>query len=94
MVMAAIDRLGVAAARPEVVLGGGLFDGTYGGFAARIHAAVSAAAPGARYRRLDAPPVLGAALLGLDMLGAGPDAEARLRASAPRHADGAEGADG
>ncbi len=90
MVMAAIGRLGVAADAPEVVLGGGLFDSTYGGLASRIRSVVSAAAPAANYRRLDAPPVLGSALLGLDWLGAGPDAGARLRAGAPRRPPDAE----
>jgi hypothetical protein len=37
-------------------------------------------APRADLRRLDGPPVSGAALLGLDRLGLGADAEARLRA--------------
>jgi N-acetylglucosamine kinase-like BadF-type ATPase len=73
---------------PEsVVLGGGLFDGAYAGFAGRVEALVSAVAPGARYRHLGAPPVLGSALLALDALGASTDATARLRASAARPAD-------
>ena len=37
-------------------------------------------APGARIVRLTAPPVVGAAMLGLDLLGAGPAAHARARA--------------
>jgi N-acetylglucosamine kinase-like BadF-type ATPase len=84
MVVAMIRRLGVAEDRPEIVLGGGLFDGGHTGFTDRIEAAVSVVAPGSRYRRLDAPPVLGAALLGLDALGADGPAQQRLRAAAPR----------
>jgi N-acetylglucosamine kinase-like BadF-type ATPase len=87
MATAAIRRLGVEAEQPEVVLGGGLFDGTYPGFSSRIEELVAAVAPGARYRRLDARPVLGAALLGLDATGAPPDAAARLRARAERPPD-------
>jgi N-acetylglucosamine kinase-like BadF-type ATPase len=87
MVIAILQRLGVEGEQPEVVLGGGLFDGDYAGFARRVEALVSAVAPAARYCRLGAPPVLGSALLALDVLGAPPDATARLRASAARPAD-------
>ena len=82
MVNAILQRLEVQAEQPEVVLGGGLFDSGYADFARRVEALVSAVAPGARYRRLGAPPVLGSALLALDAFGATPDAAARLRASA------------
>jgi N-acetylglucosamine kinase-like BadF-type ATPase len=83
MVTAIIGRLGVAADDVEVVLGGGLFASTYRGFAAQVEAGVLAEAPRARFRRLEAPPVLGAALLGLDATGAPNEAEERLRSSAP-----------
>ncbi len=75
-------RLEVERDQPEVVLGGGLFDGAYGGLAGRVEALVSAVAPGARYRRLGAPPVLGSALLALDAFGATPDADGTARAAA------------
>jgi N-acetylglucosamine kinase-like BadF-type ATPase len=93
MVTAMFRRLGVEADHPEVVLGGGLFDGIDPGFSSRIEGRVSAVAPGARYRRLAARPVLGAALLGLDAAGAPPDAAARLRATAelPSDKDAAAG---
>ena len=39
------------------------------------------AAPAAQIRVIDVPPVIGAALLGLDHVQAGPEAEARLRAA-------------
>ncbi|HXW38322.1 MAG TPA: BadF/BadG/BcrA/BcrD ATPase family protein [Acidimicrobiales bacterium] len=84
MATAMIGRLGLEQRRPEVVLGGGLFTASYGGFAAHVERTVSAAAPGARFRYLDAPPVLGSALLGLDALGAPPSAHARLRTQAGR----------
>jgi N-acetylglucosamine kinase-like BadF-type ATPase len=82
MVAAIIGRLGVAGDEVEVVFGGGVFDSTYADFAAWIEAGVLVAAPGARFRRLEAPPVLGAALLGLDALGAPDGAETRLRSTA------------
>jgi N-acetylglucosamine kinase-like BadF-type ATPase len=83
MAAAIIRRLGVAGDQVEVVLGGGVFDCTYAGFGGRVEAGVLAAAPSARFRRLESPPVLGAALLGLDALGAPDEAETRLRSSAP-----------
>ncbi|MGO8871123.1 MAG: N-acetylglucosamine kinase [Acidimicrobiales bacterium] len=83
MVAAATRRLGVTGTTVEVVLGGGLFDSGHVAFGERIEAGVRQAAPRCRFRRLRAAPVLGAALLGLDAVGAPPDAEARLRSSAP-----------
>jgi N-acetylglucosamine kinase-like BadF-type ATPase len=83
MVTAIIGRLGVAGDEVEVVLGGGLFDSAYTGFTERIEAGILAGAPRARFRRLDTAPVLGAALLGLDAVGASSEAEAHLRSTAP-----------
>ncbi len=84
MVGAAVVRLGVVDRPVEVVLGGGLFDSGYPAFADRIEAGVRAVAPRCRFRRLDAAPVLGAALLGLDAVGAGQEAAVRLRSGAAR----------
>ena len=66
-----------------MVLGGGLFDSHYAGFRASIRSSVRAFAPRAEFRRLSASPVLGAALLGLDAIGASDRAFARLRQTAP-----------
>jgi N-acetylglucosamine kinase-like BadF-type ATPase len=77
----AITRLGVADTEVEVVLGGGIFDTDDADFHARVAAGVHAVAPRAQLLRLGAPPVLGAALLGLDAIGAGDDAKERLRAA-------------
>ncbi len=82
MATAAIHRLGLDDAAVEVVLGGGLFDGGHVGFDQRIERSVRARAAQARFRRLEGPPVLGAALLGLDVLGAPEGAERRLRNAA------------
>jgi N-acetylglucosamine kinase-like BadF-type ATPase len=76
---AAITRLGVADTDVEVVLGGGIFDTGDAGFHARVAAGIHAQAPRARLVRLAGPPVLGAALLGLDAIDAGDDAKERLR---------------
>jgi hypothetical protein len=82
MAGAAVVRLGVVDREVEVVLGGGLFDSGNLAFAARIEAGVRAVAPRCRFRRLDAAPVLGAALLGLDAVGATAEAATHLRSGA------------
>jgi N-acetylglucosamine kinase-like BadF-type ATPase len=80
-VRAAITRLGVADLQVEVVLGGGIFDTVDAGFQTRVESGILAAAPRALLRRLGAPPVLGAALLGLDFIGADDAAKGQLRAA-------------
>jgi N-acetylglucosamine kinase-like BadF-type ATPase len=83
MATALIRRLRMTELDPEVVLGGGVFQATDPAFYARIEAGVKAVAPAASIVRLTAPPMLGAALLGLDRLAASgaadPAAEARIR---------------
>ena len=66
MAGALIRRQKLTALDPEVVLGGGVFNADDAAFYARIEAGVRAVAPRASIVRLSAPPVLGAALLGLD----------------------------
>jgi N-acetylglucosamine kinase-like BadF-type ATPase len=78
-VRAAVVRLDLRDEAVEVVLGGGIFDTTDAGFHQRVAAGICAAAPRAVIVRLDSPPVLGAALIGLDAAGASPDALAALR---------------
>ena len=81
MAGAAIARLGLAGTDVEVACGGGLFAGCGPAFFERIGAGIRDLAPGARLTQVTAPPVLGAALLGLDRLGAPPGAAGRLRAT-------------
>jgi N-acetylglucosamine kinase-like BadF-type ATPase len=81
MAGAAIGRLGLTGRDVEVVLGGGLFHGEAPAFLEQIRAGIVGIAPAARLTQLTAPPVVGAALLGLDRLGAGPGAAERLRAT-------------
>jgi N-acetylglucosamine kinase-like BadF-type ATPase len=78
-VRAAVVRLDLQQEAVEVVLGGGIFDTTDTAFHARVAAGINAVAPRATLVRLDAPPVLGAALIGLDAEEASPDALATLR---------------
>lgn len=79
MIAATLDRLGVGTSPVEVVVGGGVFENA--DFSRRVLEGVHRHAPSATLRPLDAPPVLGAALLGLDAAGAGPAAEATVRAT-------------
>src|SRR6266511_304891 len=80
MARTAIRRLGLGHRDVDVVLGGGVLQRDDPAFQARISAGIRALAPAARLRRATAPPVVGAALLGLDLLGAPPGAADRLRA--------------
>lgn len=83
MAVALLRRLGMTALDPEVVLAGGVFRNRDSRFYARLEQGIRAAAPKARPVRLEAPPVLGAALIGLDRAAAGgftdADVAARLR---------------
>lgn len=68
MAGAMIRRLHLTRLDPEIVLGGGVFRTSDKVFRSRIEAGVRAVAPRARLVRSSAPPVAGAALLGLDAL--------------------------
>jgi N-acetylglucosamine kinase-like BadF-type ATPase len=81
MAAAAIRRLGLTARDVDVVCGGGLFHRDDPAFLERIEAGIKEVAPEARLTQVAAPPVVGAALLGLDRLGAPPGAAERLRAT-------------
>jgi N-acetylglucosamine kinase-like BadF-type ATPase len=80
MVTVAARRLGLSAT-PEVpvVLGGSLMTARDPLLSSAISVELGAAMPGAEVRIVDVPPVVGAALLGLDHVGAPPAAAARLR---------------
>jgi N-acetylglucosamine kinase-like BadF-type ATPase len=71
MAGAMIRRLHVTRLDTDVVLGGGVFRTPDAVFRSRIEAGVQALAPRARLVRSNAPPVAGAALLGLDAIGGG-----------------------
>ena len=81
MVSSALRRLHLTRRDVEVVLGGGLFHGGDRGFIERIERGVLSVAAAARIKRLQAPPVIGSALLGLDRLGTANGAGGRLRAA-------------
>jgi N-acetylglucosamine kinase-like BadF-type ATPase len=86
MAVTAIRRLGLDTARAiPVVLGGGVLEAKNPLLTNAISRRLAEPAPAAVVRIVDAPPVTGAALLGLDHLGASPAAEARLRAGYARN---------
>ena len=67
---------------PDVVLGGSVFRTDDAAFHERVRSGVVAAVPAAQIVRLASPPVLGAALLGLDRLAPSGATEATVAARA------------
>jgi N-acetylglucosamine kinase-like BadF-type ATPase len=76
---ATVARLGLAGEEVEIVVGGGLMRKAEPDLLARIEAGLRAVGPGMRLRRTSLPPIVGAALLGLDAVGAPSEAQARVR---------------
>ena len=81
MALTAMRRLGLTELRTPVVLGGGVLTARDPLLITEITNRITATAPQAVVIVVAVPPVAGAALLGLDHVGAGPDAERRLRAA-------------
>jgi N-acetylglucosamine kinase-like BadF-type ATPase len=81
MATVAIRRLRMQKLDVDVVLGGGVFQSSWQPFLERIESGIRAFAPDARVLVLDAPPVVGAALIGLDHIDAREAAYRRVRAS-------------
>jgi hypothetical protein len=81
LAVAALHRLGVHGEPVDVVLGGGVLTAGHPQLMHEIERLLGRDAPGARTRVVPAPPVVGAALLALDRVGATPEAQARLRSS-------------
>ena len=80
MALTVMRRLGLTGLATPVVLGGSVLAARDPMLTADVMEGIRAGAPHAAVRITDVPPVAGAALLGLDHLGAGPEAERRLRA--------------
>ncbi|MGZ4148680.1 MAG: N-acetylglucosamine kinase [Actinomycetota bacterium] len=81
MATVAIRKLRMTRLDPDVVLGGGVFHNGWEPFFTRIEDRIHATAPAARIVRLTAPPVIGAAMLGLDVVGGPRAAHVRARAA-------------
>jgi N-acetylglucosamine kinase-like BadF-type ATPase len=77
--VATIRRLRLVRAAVPVILSGGVFRTDDATFHARLRERIRAGVPRAQVARLGVPPVAGAALLGLDLLGAPASALERLR---------------
>ncbi|MEU7076488.1 MULTISPECIES: N-acetylglucosamine kinase [Streptomyces] len=80
MISVALTRLGLLEEETPVVLGGSVLAARHPALDDRITELLSVRAPKAVVRVVSAPPVLGAALLGLDHTGAAREAHDRLRA--------------
>ena len=80
MAVTAMRLLGLTGLATPVVLGGGVMTARNPLLMDGIARQLTEAAPAAQIRVIDVPPVIGAALLGLDHVQAGPEAETRLRA--------------
>jgi len=79
MAVTAIRRLHMSRLDVHVVCGGGIFRTKDRAFFDRIRGGLRAVAPASEIRILTAPPLIGAALLGLDEIGAGAAAQGRAR---------------
>jgi N-acetylglucosamine kinase-like BadF-type ATPase len=77
----AIRRLGLAGAQVPVVLGGGILAAADAMLIGRVTELITAEVPGAVIRVVAQPPVVGAALMGLDLTGAPARAMSALRRS-------------
>ncbi|MFF2211583.1 N-acetylglucosamine kinase [Streptomyces antibioticus] len=80
MSLVALTRLDLLAEETPVLLGGGVLTAGHALLDDGIRALLAERAPKAVVRVVRARPVLGAALLGLDLLGAGAEAQRRTRA--------------
>jgi N-acetylglucosamine kinase-like BadF-type ATPase len=78
MAITAMRRLGLPYSGTTVVLGGGLLTTEDGLLTRAVEDRLAALAPGTLPRVMDVPPVAGAALLGLDFLGATTSAKRRI----------------
>ncbi|MFI1221447.1 MULTISPECIES: N-acetylglucosamine kinase [unclassified Streptomyces] len=80
MASVALTRLGLLEEEVPVLLGGSVLAARHPRLNGRIAELLAARAPKAEARVVSEPPVLGAALLGLDRTGAAPEVHRRLRA--------------
>lgn len=79
MARVAIERLDLASEPIEVLLGGGLLQSGDGRLSRQVEQALRDVAPKVAVTAPSSPPIVGAALLGLDELGASAEAQRRVR---------------
>jgi N-acetylglucosamine kinase-like BadF-type ATPase len=80
----ALERLGLLGQPVEVLLGGGLLQASDGRLLGAIEAGLHEVEPRIVVRQAGSAPIVGAALLGLDELGAGAEAQQRARSELGR----------
>jgi N-acetylglucosamine kinase-like BadF-type ATPase len=86
----ALVRLGLVERPVEVLLGGGLLQGSESRVVEKIGAALAELGPAISVRVTGWPPIVGAALLGLDEIGAAPEVHVRVRAEVTAATEDAE----
>ena len=91
MARVAIDRLELADEPAEVLLGGGLLQTGNGRLSRSVEAELRRVAPQVSVTAPSSPPIVGAALLGLDAIGASPEAQQRLRQELEAAVEGERG---
>lgn len=79
LVRATVTRLALTSDQVEIVVGGGLMRAADDELLGRIEAGLRGVGPRLVLRRTTLPPIVGAALLGLDATGAGPEAQLRVQ---------------
>jgi N-acetylglucosamine kinase-like BadF-type ATPase len=79
MARVALERLDLAGEPAEVLLGGGLLQTGNGRLSTAVEAELRRIAPEVLVTAPSSPPIVGAALLGLDAIEAAPEAQERLR---------------
>ena len=94
MAKVALERLDLTAEPAEVLLGGGLLQSGDGRLSGAVEAELRKVAPKATVTAPSAPPIVGAALLGLDAIGAPPEAQQRVRRELEAAVEAERGGDG
>ncbi len=84
LVAVILRRLELTQSSPEIILGGGVLTGVGAQVIAEIERRCLKVAPRASVRVVDVAPVVGAALFGLDTVGASDSAKASLKAATQR----------
>jgi hypothetical protein len=79
LIRVALKRLGLSNTPVEVVLGGGLMQSGDTRLIGAVRTGLEEVAPAAVVQVTSSPPIVGAALLGLDELAAGAEAQDRVR---------------
>jgi N-acetylglucosamine kinase-like BadF-type ATPase len=94
MARVAIERLDLASQSPEVLLGGGLLQSGDGRLSGAVERELRKLAPRVAVTASISPPIVGAALLGLDAIGAPADAQRRAREELEAAVEAERGGDG